>query len=107
MSPFTPKDLIRYWWVIVPVLSCASFNFAVRPILAMRFDGVEVIARAGTRRRDSHWTFDPIVRDEHPLLTGFLGMSDGQVALITLAAITVCGFVAYLFGIAPRSASDE
>ena len=107
MSPFTPKDFIRYWWVIVPVLSYALFNFAVRPILAMRFNGIEVMATAGTRRRDTYWTFDPIVRDEHPIMSAFLSVSDGQVALIALAAITVCGFVAYLFGTAPRNASDE
>ena len=107
MSPLTPRDLVRYWWVIVPVIGCALLNAAVRPFFATRLDGVEVIARAGTRGRDTHWMFDPSVRDEHPLLTGFLQMSDGQVALITLAIIVVCGFVAYLFETVPRDAKEE
>lgn len=83
------KALIDSLWYVVPLAIGVLLNGVVRPIMAERLGGEMIRRGASVRGSDTWWTFDAATRAEHPWQTGFLEMSHGAVALVTLAVIAV------------------
>lgn len=75
--------------VVLPLFICVTLNALLRPWLAQVLGGTMVRSGAGVRGSDRWWTFDPATHIEHPILTGFLSLSDGALGMLTLAAIAV------------------
>ena len=87
MTKPTLKGFIGALWFLMPLATAVLLNAIVRPVLAWRLDGEQVLT--GARRPDIHWVFDKATQAEHPWLTGFLGVSNGAIALATLIIILV------------------
>lgn len=75
--------------VAVPLFVCVALNALVRPWLAARLGGTLVQSGAAVRGPDRWWTFDAATQTEHPMLTGFLTLSDGALGMITFALIAI------------------
>ena len=75
--------------VALPTGLAIVLNALVRPALAARFDGVRQQSYTNYRSFDGWWEFDGSVQAAHPTLTGFLGMSDGAIAMTGLTCSVV------------------
>ena len=87
MTKPTLKGFIGALWFLMPLATAVLLNAVVRPVLAWRLDGEKALT--GARRPDIYWVFDKATQAEHPWLTGFLGVSNGAIALATLIIILV------------------
>ncbi len=70
--------------VALPVGFAVLLNALARPALATQLGGVRQQSFTNYRSFDGWWEFDASVAAEHPLLTGFLGLSDGAIAMLGL-----------------------
>ena len=89
MTTLRRKALIDSLWYVLPLAVGVLLNAVVRPAMAERLDGEMIRRGASVRGPDTWWTFDAATRVAHPWQTGFLEMSHGAVALVTLAVIAV------------------
>jgi len=87
--PFRRADAVFLLWMVTPLAVGILLNALARPGLARALGGERHATGAGVRSQDVSWTFDPATTAEHPVLTAFLGPSDGQVAMCALALTTV------------------
>ena len=79
--------------IAVPIGAGVVVNALLRPFLAGTLNGRLVRQGASVRGGDRWWQFDDATRAAHPLLTGFLQVSDGIVgmAALSLAVLAVTG----------------
>lgn len=70
--------------IALPTGLAIVFNAFARPLLAAKLDGVQQQSYTNYRSYDSWWLFDANTQAAHPLLTGFLNLSDGAIAIIGL-----------------------
>jgi hypothetical protein len=96
MKAPTLRSVVEWLWLIIPVIVGGVLNAVARPMLAANLDGQRVIV--GARGTDGRWVFNEQTQNEHPALTRFLEMPDGQVAFLTLCVIVVCGFCVLILG---------
>lgn len=77
----------------VPLGVAVILNALVRPFLAEGLHGRLVRPAGSVRGGDRWWEFDAATRADHPVLTGFLHLSDGAIgmAALGLAALAVMG----------------
>jgi len=75
--------------VVMPLMICVVLNALVRPWLADGLGGKTVRSGASVRGSDRWWTFDAQTQVDHPVLTAFLHLSDGALAMLTFAVIAV------------------
>lgn len=78
-------------WLTGPLFVGVLLNAVIRPVMADRLGGEQVVTGAGVRGGDVHWVFDATTQREHPFATTFLEWSHGQIALGALAAAVVLG----------------
>ncbi|HBI20008.1 MULTISPECIES: hypothetical protein [unclassified Brevundimonas] len=102
LKPRRPKVLSANLWLIGPLFVGVLLNAVIRPVMADRLGGEQVVTGAGVRGRDVHWVFDAPTQGEHPLATVFLGWSHGQIALVALAAAVVLGLGEWSIGLLRR-----
>ncbi|ALE04324.1 hypothetical protein AL755_01045 (plasmid) [Arthrobacter sp. ERGS1:01] len=86
---FRREDAVFLLCMIAPLAVGILLNALVRPGLARALGGERHATGAGVRSRDVSWTFDPATTAEHPVLTAFLGPSDGLIAMCALALTAV------------------
>ena len=70
--------------LVGPLALGVALNALVRPALARSLGGVQHGSGAGVRSQDTWWSFDVAVQQAHPLLTQFLTISNGLVAMWVL-----------------------
>ena len=70
--------------IALPTGLAIVLNALLRPLLAARLDGVQQQSYTNYRSYDSWWQFDASTQAAHPLLTGFLSLSDGAIAITGL-----------------------
>lgn len=87
--PFRPNDAVFLLCLVAPLALGVALNAVVRPGLARALHGERHATGAGVRSQDVSWTFDAATTADHPVLTAFLGPSDGQVAMFALALTAV------------------
>lgn len=75
--------------ISIPLGIGVAINGLIRPFLANMLNGRLVRKGASVRGGDRWWEFDEATRATHPLLTGFLQMSDGIVGLVALALVVL------------------
>ena len=80
------KNSVSFLLCLVgPLVLGVALNALVRPALARSLGGVQHKSGAGVRSQDTWWSFDAGVQEAHPLLTQFLTISNGLVAMWVLA----------------------
>jgi hypothetical protein len=89
MTTLRRKALIDSLWYVIPLAIAVVLNAVVRPVMAERLGGEMIRRGAGVRGSDTWWTFDAATRAAHPWQTGFLEMSHGTVAFVTMGVIAV------------------
>ena len=67
--------------LVGPLAIGVAINALIRPGLARLLGGEQHSSGASVRSHDTWWTFDPVVVQEHPVLTTFLTTSDGVVGV--------------------------
>ncbi|UOR01704.1 hypothetical protein MUN77_16590 [Leucobacter allii] len=87
--------------VAAPVALAVAVNALARPALAERYGGLRHQHFTTFRSSDGWWEFDAATSAAHPIITGFLGLSDGAIVAAglllsgsVLIAITLWGAVA-------------
>ncbi|MDQ1153789.1 hypothetical protein [Brevundimonas sp. SORGH_AS_0993] len=104
MKPRRPKAWLGYLWFIVALFVAVMLNGVVRPLMAHWLGGERVERGASSRGGDVYWVFDAATQREHPVATTFLGWSHGQIGLVTLAVILVCGVGGWIVGAVTKAA---
>ena len=84
--------------LVVPLFICVALNALIRPWLAGTLGGTLVQSGHAVRGPDRWWNFDSATRVEHPLLTGFLSLSDGALAMLTFAVIALLLLAIWVVG---------
>lgn len=79
--------------VAIPLAVAALVNAVVRPALAERLGGSLRRSMSTAKSADRWWEFEPATREAHPMLTGFLQLSDGAVAMAMLGVATLAAIV--------------
>ena len=92
--------------VVIPLGIAVLLNAAVRPALAERLGGTMRQSMTTTKSSDLWWEFEPTTREAHPMLTGFLQLSDGAVAMAMLGVAALAAIV-YLARDRHRARSRE
>ncbi|RLP77497.1 hypothetical protein D9V32_03355 [Mycetocola tolaasinivorans] len=82
--------------LVGPLVVGVILNALVRPGLARSLGGEQHVVGGAVRSRDVWWTFTPEIERQHPVLTTFLGYSDGLIAMCVLASIVVIFLVRWV-----------
>lgn len=102
---------MRALWLPVcaaaPICAAIVLNSLVRPALAAGIGGAREQTYTGHRSSDGWWEFDTAARAAHPVLTGFLEMTDGAIAVAGLGGAAVCCAALLLAGALSRQGSQR
>lgn len=91
-SPSRPISFVLC--VAIPLGIAVLMNAAVRPALAERLGGSLRQSMTTAKSSDRWWEFEQATREAHPMLTGFLQLSDGAIAM---ALLGVAAFAAIVY----------
>ncbi|MGH3706404.1 MAG: hypothetical protein ACRDT9_17340 [Agromyces sp.] len=79
---------IGFWLCLAgPMAVVVVLNALVRPGLAGMLGGDRHSNGAGVRSNDVWWSFDATTQAQHPVLTSFLAVSDGLIAVCAIGVI--------------------
>ncbi|SJN09535.1 hypothetical protein FM113_06530 [Leucobacter sp. 7(1)] len=83
---------------VSPLFIGTVINGLIRPALARELPLTERRVGGSVRGSDRWWEADAETAADHPVLTAFLGLSDGAIGGICLLACVVLGLGAWLWG---------
>ena len=84
-------------YVAIPIGIAVILNAIVRPTLAAQLGGSRRQHFTNFRSSDGWWEFDAATRDAHPVLTRFLELSDGALAMMLLVVAAAIAVTLLLF----------
>jgi hypothetical protein len=75
--------------VLGPLIVCVILNALIRPWLADQIGGTVIRTGSSVRSNNRWWTFAETTQTDHPLLTWFLSVSDGAVAMAAAGLVVI------------------
>lgn len=84
-----PSEAGLYACIVGPLFAGVLLNGVVRPAIGHALGGVRRAPGSAVRGPDVYWEFDTATQAAHPILTRFLEVSDGAVAMCLVGLIAV------------------